>query len=137
MINDLIAYWKFDETAGTNALDSVGGNNGTLEHYPGNNLQWVPGIVGNALTFDGSSNCVYVADYPKPETTMTVAAWVWANGGPQWATILRNWGVTDAGQFYFALYSPGGDLSIFVQQATAALCSPARAFPSRSEVGSM
>jgi hypothetical protein len=117
IINGLVAYWKFDETAGTNALDSAGVNNAALNNYPADNSQWMPGMVGGALAFDGSSEFGYVADYPKPETNMTVAAWVWADSRPGWASILKNWGDASGGQFHFGLYSSDGDLSIFVQQA--------------------
>ena len=38
---DLIGYWKFDETDGTTAADSAGGDNdGTLV---GDGLEWVEG----------------------------------------------------------------------------------------------
>ncbi|MCX6927434.1 MAG: immunoglobulin domain-containing protein, partial [Verrucomicrobia bacterium] len=114
---DLVAYWKFDETAGTNALDSAGINNAALNNYLADNSQWVPGMVGGALAFYGSSEFGYVADYPKPESNMTVAAWVWAESRPGWASILKNWGDSSGGQFHFALYDTAGDLSIFVQQA--------------------
>src|SRR5262249_40929284 len=48
--SDLVAYWKFDEGSGTTTADSSGnGNTGTLM----NGVQWVTGITGNALYFDG------------------------------------------------------------------------------------
>lgn len=118
MTNDLVAWWKLDDAAGTNALDSVGANNGSLYNYPGGDAQWVSGVVGGALRFDGSSEFVYVPDYPKPTTNMTVAAWVWADAAPNWATILKNWGSSSIGQFHFALYQTAGDLSIYVQEAS-------------------
>ena len=77
-------------------------------------------MVSGALGFGGSGEFCYVADYPKPETNMTVAAWVWADSRPGWASILKNWGDTSGGQFHFALYDTAGDLSIFVQQADGA-----------------
>lgn len=50
-----IGYWNFEEGSGTSAYDKSGnGNTGTLT---GNPLR-APGKIGNALTFNGSSNYV-------------------------------------------------------------------------------
>jgi hypothetical protein len=87
-------------------------------------------MVGAALTFDGSSEFVYVPDYPKPTTNMTVAAWVWADAAPNFATILKNWGgASDIGQFHFALYQTAGDLSIYVQEASGSYVYAREAVP--------
>jgi hypothetical protein len=52
-----VGYWKFNEGAGTVTDDSSGnGNTGTLVNGP----QWVNGISGTALSFDGSSNYVSI-----------------------------------------------------------------------------
>jgi N-acetylneuraminic acid mutarotase len=52
-----VGYWKFDEGTGTAAIDSSGnGNIGTLYNGP----QWVSGVVGNALRFDGSNDYVRI-----------------------------------------------------------------------------
>ena len=54
--NGLVGYWKFDESSGTTATDSSGnGNTGTV-----NGSQWVDGIEGRALRFDGVDDYVYV-----------------------------------------------------------------------------
>jgi hypothetical protein len=54
-----VGYWKFDEGSGTVASDSSGnGNTGTLLNGP----QWVAGISGTALSFDGYSSNVVVPD---------------------------------------------------------------------------
>jgi hypothetical protein len=51
-----VGYWKFDEGSGTTAADSSGnGNTGTV-----NGAQWVEGIEGKALSFDGLDDYVYV-----------------------------------------------------------------------------
>jgi len=53
-----VAYWKFDEGSGTVASDSSGnGNAGTLVNGP----QWVSGVVGNALKFDGIDDYVRIS----------------------------------------------------------------------------
>jgi len=54
-----VGYWKFDEGSGTVASDSSGnGNTGTLKNGP----QWVNGISGTALSFDGSDDHVSIPD---------------------------------------------------------------------------
>jgi hypothetical protein len=53
---DLAAYWSFDEGSGNVAFDSSGnGNDGTFVGNP----QWVTGMYGGALEFDGDDyvNC--------------------------------------------------------------------------------
>jgi hypothetical protein len=73
----LIGYWKFDETSGTNAADSAGGdNNGTLS----DNVVWQPGggMSGGAVLFDGTAT----AHVEFPSTGMLAASGtiaLWAN----------------------------------------------------------
>ncbi|NLT77221.1 MAG: LamG domain-containing protein, partial [Planctomycetes bacterium] len=53
---DLAGWWPFDEMAGTTAYDASGnGNDGVFVGDP----QWVPGILGGALEFNGDDylNC--------------------------------------------------------------------------------
>lgn len=49
-----VLEWKFDESSGLTANDSVGNNDGTLQNFLdlNSNRQWVPGLVGNCLFFD-------------------------------------------------------------------------------------
>jgi len=52
-----VGYWRFDEGSGIAAGDSSGnGNTGTLMNGP----QWVDGVIGKALKFDGTNDYVYV-----------------------------------------------------------------------------
>lgn len=51
-----IAHWKFDEGEGTIAYDSAGDNDATLVNGP----NWTNGIMGGALSFDGSDDCVTI-----------------------------------------------------------------------------
>jgi hypothetical protein len=65
----LIGYWRFDESSGTTAADSAGGdNNGTLS----DNVEWQPwsGKSGGALLFDGTST----AHVEFPTTGMSAAS---------------------------------------------------------------
>jgi len=52
----MVGYWKFDEGVGGTASDSSGnGNTGTV-----GGAQWVDGVQGKALRFDGVDDYVYV-----------------------------------------------------------------------------
>ncbi len=52
-------YWKLDEKTGTTAADSSPfKNDGTLQNFTGN--PWVPGKIGNALSFDGIDDYVWI-----------------------------------------------------------------------------
>ena len=72
---DLIGYWKFDESSGTIAADSAGGDNdGTLI---GEGLEWVSGRSGGALSFPGMPDDARV-EFPTTgmsATAGTVTMW--------------------------------------------------------------
>ncbi len=116
LTNRLGAYWKFDETSGTIAADATGqGGIGTLLSFPTNNSQWGPGRNDGALRFRGPAGGDYVrvASYPRASNAITIAAWVFAESRPTWASIAKNWAGT-GGQFHFGLRDTGGDLDIFI-----------------------
>lgn len=52
----LIAAWHLNENSGTTAGDSVAGHNGTIS-----GANWVPGIRGSALQFNGIDNQVQIS----------------------------------------------------------------------------
>jgi len=75
----LVAYYALDN----NAEDGSGnGNHGTLQGTP----QWVEGLIGEALQFNGSTDYVEVADAPGLDitNTITIAVWVKANTFGDW-----------------------------------------------------
>ncbi|MHC4702256.1 MAG: LamG domain-containing protein, partial [Planctomycetota bacterium] len=89
---DLIGWWKFDEGMGKVAVDMSGhGNHGELRGDP----QWVSGLDGGALDFDGSGDFVFTGknaadlgiEGAKPKS---VAAWVYTRG-------FNNGGIFDLG----------------------------------------
>ena len=117
--DDLIGYWKFDETTGTEAADSSdGGRNtpGTLINFGNADAErWVDGQVGGALRFDPEfEQHVIVNDYVKPDAAMTASAWVNADTLATWGSIIKNWGGAQSGQFHFGLQAADGDLSNFL-----------------------
>ncbi len=71
---NLVAHWSLDEAAGTVVLDMSGhGHHGTFVSAP----QWVDGLAGSALEFDGADDEV---EHLLPEArnfpTFTTALWV-------------------------------------------------------------
>lgn len=122
----LVGYWNFDDGTGTNLVDvSANGSNGELRNFPIDNSQWIAGRIGGALAFDGANDYIYVTNYPKPNTTMTIAAWVWANARPNFATIIKNWPGANQ-QFHFGLEGTAGDLSNYIKQQGNAQIGPVR-----------
>jgi len=106
----LVGYWTFDaaDTDGDTVKNYIGDNNGTI-----NGAKAVAGKIGEALEFDGASNCVkFERPEPMPEA-LTIMAWAnaesWAPGGR------RN--VIDSitgGQWYRLGYQPSAGNFEFV-----------------------
>jgi regulation of enolase protein 1 (concanavalin A-like superfamily) len=78
----LIGWWKLNEGLGTFAVDWSGhGNHGEIR----GDAQWVEGLFGDALNFDGVDNFVFTdksaadldVDADKPKTA---TAWVYTRG---------------------------------------------------------
>ncbi len=67
----LLGYWNFNEDTGTVANDSSGnGNNATVK-----GAIWVPGYVGSALSFNGTTNGVVTPNIPL-QNAFSISAWV-------------------------------------------------------------
>ena len=100
----LVAAFNFDEGAGTQLTDLTGGGNtGTAA-----NTTWsAAGHSGSALSFNGSSSMVTIADAPslRLTTAMTMEAWVRPSAGTGWRTVILK--ERPAGLAY-ALYSANG-----------------------------
>jgi hypothetical protein len=79
-INDgLIGWWTFDEGTGTTAADSSGaGHDGS---FVDSTPEWVPGMYGTALKFDGTDK-VEIPDHADFHFTdaMSVALWMQPEG---------------------------------------------------------
>lgn len=73
----LVGHWEFDETTGTTAADSSGnGNNATLTDMNGA-TDWVAGLDGNALDFDGVDDHV-ITPITAGSQNQTISAWIYA-----------------------------------------------------------
>ena len=71
-----MSWWKGDG----NALDSVGGNHGTLYNV----TNYASGEVQQAFTFNGVNQWVEIPDSPSlnPTNALTVEVWVYVSGNP-------------------------------------------------------
>ncbi len=126
---DLVAYYRFDEGAGTILHDSsCNGNNGVITGAAWSNS----GLTGGTLVFNGSSNWVEVPDPTSSSsldltTGMTVEAWVNpASVGGDNPVILK-----DAGSY--SLYAnsaisgtPAGLVDLGSSNGTGYVFGPAR-----------
>jgi Concanavalin A-like lectin/glucanases superfamily len=111
-----VGVWTLDEGSGTHVADGSGnGNTGVLS----GGVSWVPGISGSALSFDGSSGQVKVADNQalEPATAVTVSAWVKQNGSPGTYRYVVAKGGNGCVAASYGLYSgPDGGLEFYVSQ---------------------
>jgi hypothetical protein len=74
-LDELVAWWEFNEGTGSTLHDSTGSaNDGTIY-----GATWADGMAGNgkALSFDGSNDYVRVPDRDSLDvTTLTISAWI-------------------------------------------------------------
>ena len=66
-----VAHWKLDDGAGLTAIDSEGGNDGTLSGPPA----WVAGVLGDALDFNGSNDYVDAGTFDISGSGITMMGW--------------------------------------------------------------
>ncbi len=110
----LLGHWRLDEGAGTAALDASDyGNDGTLQSEP----QWVGGVFGGALAFDGIDDYVLCAEregtnpgtYPAElmPATFTVACWTKLDNFAYFSSFVGNGIDTGDDECGFFLYNWG------------------------------
>ncbi len=100
----LVAAYAFEEGSGTTATDTSGqSNTGTLN----SGVTWsTAGKSGNAVSFNGTSGMVTVADKASLDLTngMTLSAWVKPSATGNWRTILLK---ENGSSLVYALYGSG------------------------------
>ncbi|MFM7034901.1 MAG: LamG-like jellyroll fold domain-containing protein, partial [Planctomycetia bacterium] len=112
-----ISYYSFDEAAGSTTLfDSIRGTsgNGTLYGFGGSGGAFVPGLVGNALRFNGSSTYVTAPLAGGGLSEYTFSAWVNLDSLTNWAVVLSNWGSTSVGANILARQDNGTNWADFI-----------------------
>ena len=77
--SNLIGWWTFNESSGSSAADSTSyDNDGTLINMDASD--WVTGLSGNALDFDGVDDAVQISTSDMDVSNGTVAMWVYPHG---------------------------------------------------------
>ena len=88
---DTLGYWSFDETIQPGRDESIQSNDGTLM---GSTV--AAGYSGNAFQGDGNDGFVELSRSFPDATELTIAAWVYHEGGADPSTILSD-GTPDVG----------------------------------------
>ena len=119
LLEELVGYYAFDDGSGSVLHQGSGpATDGDLYNFPDDNSQWVAGQVGGSLAFDGVDDYVIVPEFPLASTALSVSIWGYANDTPAWASLVKNWGGGQVGQFHFGLGPGDSDtLNVFVTQA--------------------
>jgi uncharacterized repeat protein (TIGR03803 family) len=120
----LVSWWR----AESNALDSVGMNNGALV----NNATYAPGEVGTAFSFGGTNDYVSVPSAPalNPTNAITIEAWVYANGTPAVASgIAGNWDDLTGNNRTYLFWLYGGRLGFYISHDGTGYTSVADSTP--------
>ncbi len=103
----LFAHWKFNETSGTIAFDSVGTRHGTLVAGAG----WTTGKFDNAVGLNGAGN---YATLPAGVVSslsgnFSIAAWVYVNANGTWARLF-DFGTGTTAYMFLAPVSGGNSV---------------------------
>jgi hypothetical protein len=113
-----VSHWRFDETAGATAADSIGDNPGTLINGP----LWITGRVGGAVALDGVDDSILVAHDPTLDLVdaLTIEAWIQTDVTELAYIVAKNEDYLLAMPYALLLggTSPGGKLGAILQDTT-------------------
>ena len=100
----MFAHWKFNETSGTTAVDSIAGRNGTLNA----GASFTAGKFSNSLALNGSNSYVSLPAgvVSSLSGNFSIAAWVYVNVNGTWARLF-DFGTGTAVYMYLAPASGG------------------------------
>lgn len=74
LMTGLTNYWRFNESSGSSLSDSVGTATGT---WVGTGERWVPGVFGNAGTFNGTDDKITTTDTTVfSQSKFSLAFWI-------------------------------------------------------------
>ncbi len=81
----MFAHWKFNETSGTTAVDSIAARNGTLNA----GASFTPGKFSNSVALNGSGSFVSLPSgvVSSLSGNFSIAAWVYVNANGTWARV--------------------------------------------------
>jgi hypothetical protein len=115
-----LAHWEMDETEGSIAYDSIGGQDGTLNGNP----LWQPtdGKVNGALQLDGIDDYVS-ADFDWDIWKMNISATAWIKGGAPGQVIISQADGFGYGASWLYIDSSSGKLATKLMDPQPALVS--------------
>jgi len=89
-----VAHWQLDETAGTMLLDERAQYPGTLHNFPDDGSQWVTGVSGSGLQFDGIDDYAQIEPVPTIAGTSprTITTWIRLSERPSASQAILAWG---------------------------------------------
>jgi hypothetical protein len=99
----LLSHWRLSEGSGATALDSAGGNHGTLME----DATWTDGMIGGGVLLDGEGDYVNCGNDNSfnISASVSLAAWVQPDTGfayPDWSGIIMRGGPNlDTFAFYY------------------------------------
>ncbi|NQU20629.1 MAG: hypothetical protein HQ567_05050, partial [Candidatus Nealsonbacteria bacterium] len=115
-----LAHWAFDETFGVEAPDSSGNDRvGSLAGFPTeDDSQWVDGVIGGALAFDGIDDQVNITGYKGVlgSAPRTITAWIKTDHTD---TTLINWGNNSSGEKWTFRVEGSGRLRVEVSDGSS------------------
>ncbi len=100
-----VAWWKFDDEPGNHLLESIHRDEDPIV----NRFQWVPGVAGTGLEFDGFTTVVTsdAIHTPHLKGNFTIEAWIALHEYPvNWVAIVDQEKDRQAG-YYFGIDSEG------------------------------
>ena len=96
----LIGWWKFDEGAGTTVADSSGaGHDG---FFVDSTPEWVPGMYGTALEFDGTDK-VEIPDHEDFHLANAMSVALWMQPGAEQVSSAKLFIKQKSGQYPYSL----------------------------------
>ena len=95
----LVGWWKFDEGKGKTAIDSISQKEDSIQ----GNFQYLPGVSGAGVKFDGFTTHIIrkAAEAPRLTYAFTIEAWVAPQAYPwNWCAIVNQEKDHKAGYFF-------------------------------------
>jgi hypothetical protein len=109
----IMSLYQFD----SNLNDTVRTSGAGAVLAGSNNYSYVSGIIGSALSINGSSSSGTLIRAPQAGAGLsayTISAWVNFASATPWSTIVKNWGSTEEGAYHFGLFDSNQQLSNFI-----------------------
>ena len=112
----IFAHWKFDETNGTTAVDSIASRIGTLAA----GATWGAGKFGNSISLGGTSYVTLPAGLVSSLSgNFSIASWVYMNANGMWARVF-DFGSSTTVYMYLAPASGGNTIRYGITTSSSA-----------------